>query len=443
MELEQGRSFAPQEEPAMKNDPHSHGLWEHSAPLAPSTMRLSGDLRADVVVIGAGFTGLSAALHLAEGGASVVVLEGVEIGFGGSGRNVGLVNAGMWVMPEDLPSELGELYGNRLLHLLGDAPRLVFKLVEKHAIACEIERSGTLHCAVGATGLAELQERARQWQAHGAPVHLLDAEETALKVGTNAYSGSLLDLRAGTIQPLAYARGLAAAAIKAGARIFTSSPVVSAQEVDTGWLVHTSGGSVQAKWVIVATNAYTTDVWPQIRAELVHLPYFNLATKPLGDNLRQTILPERQGVWDTKEILSSFRLDQQGRLVFGSVGALRGPGRTIHPNWGRRALRRLFPQLADVEFEHEWYGSIGMTSNSLPRFHKLGRNVMSFSGYNGRGIAPGTTFGRTLARIVLGEIAEADMPLPLSDPKPVKYRAVKEAYYEIGAQIAHAATARL
>jgi glycine/D-amino acid oxidase-like deaminating enzyme len=427
----------------MKNDPRSHGLWEHSAPPALSTARLAADLRADVVVIGAGFTGLSAALHLAEGGASVVVLEGVEIGFGGSGRNVGLVNAGMWVMPDDLPGELGDVYGNRLLHLLGDAPRLVFELVEKHAIACEIERSGTLHCAVGAKGLAELQERSRQWQARGAPVHLLGAEETARKVGTDAYSASLLDLRAGTIQPLAYARGLAAAAIKAGVRIFTSSPVVNAQEVDGGWLVHTSGGSVQAKWVIVATNAYATDVWPQIRAELVHLPYFNLATKPLGDNLRQTILPERQGVWDTKEILSSFRFDQQGRLVFGSVGALRGPGRTIHPNWGRRALRKLFPQLAGVEFEHEWYGSIGMTSNSLPRFHKLGRNVMSFSGYNGRGIAPGTTFGRTLARIVLGEIAEAEMPLPLSDPKPVKYRAVKEAYYEIGAQIAHAATARL
>jgi glycine/D-amino acid oxidase-like deaminating enzyme len=403
---------------------------------------LSGALSAEVAVIGAGFTGLSAALHLAGAGASVVVLEGMEIGFGGSGRNVGLVNAGMWVMPDDLPGELGEVYGNRLLHLLGDAPRLVFGLVEKHVIACEIERNGTLHCAVGAKGLAELQERARQWQARGAPVHLLDAEATARKVGTGAYTGSLLDLRAGTIQPLAYARGLAAAAIGAGAQIFTSSPVVDAQEADGGWLVHTGGGSVRAKWVIVATNAYTTGVWPQIRTELVHLPYFNLATKPLGDNLRNTILPERQGVWDTNEILSSFRFDQQGRLVFGSVGALRGPGRTIHPDWGRRALRKLFPRLVNVEFEYEWYGSIGMTSNSLPRFHRLARNVVSFSGYNGRGIAPGTAFGRTLARLVLGEIAEADLPLPLSDPKPIRYRAVREAYYEIGAQIAHAATAR-
>jgi glycine/D-amino acid oxidase-like deaminating enzyme len=427
----------------MRDDPRSHGLWERSAPPAPPTSGLASDLTADVVVVGAGFTGLSAALYLAEAGSSVVVLEGMEIGFGGSGRNVGLVNAGMWVMPDDVVAELGEFYGTRLLRLLGDAPSLVFELVEKHTIGCEVERNGTLHCAVGAKGLAELQERARQWQARGAPVYLLDAAQTARKVGTDAYSGSLLDLRAGTIQPLAYVRGLAAAAIKLGAQIFTSSPVVDARDVDGGWVVRTSGGSVRAKWVIVATNAYTTNMWPQLRAELVHLPYFNLATKPLADPLRRTILPGRQGVWDTKKILSSFRFDRQGRLVFGSVGALRGPGRTIHPNWARRALGKLFPQLADVEFDYEWYGSIGLTKNSLPKFHRLARNVLSFSGYNGRGIAPGTTFGRTLARLVLGEITEADLPLPLTDPEPIRYRAVKEAYYEVGAQIAHAAAARL
>jgi glycine/D-amino acid oxidase-like deaminating enzyme len=426
----------------MRSDPRSHGLWEHSAPPPPHTSSLTADITADVVVIGAGYTGLSAALHLAEADSSVIVLEAVEIGFGGSGRNVGLVNAGMWVMPDDLAGELGEVYGPRLLRLLGDAPSLVFDLIEKHAIPCESTRNGTLHCAVGAQGLDELQARARQWQARGAPVHLLDAEEAARKTGTSIYTGALLDLRAGTIQPLAYARGLAAAAVQAGARIFTSSPVVNAQEVEGGWRVRTSSGSVQAKWVVVATNAYTTNVWPQIRAELVHLPYFNLATRPLGDNLRNAILPERQGAWDTRQILSSFRLDEQGRLIFGSVGALRGPGRSIHPNWGRRALKRIFPQLSDVDFEFEWYGSIGMTRDNLPKLHWLGRNVISFSGYNGRGIAPGTTFGRALARLILGEMAEADLPLPFTDPAASRYRAVQEAYYEIGAQIAHVASDR-
>jgi len=426
----------------MKNDPRSHGLWERSAPPPPATAPLEGDIAVDVAVIGAGFTGLSAALHLAQGGASVAVLEGVEIGFGGSGRNVGLVNAGMWVMPDELPAVLGEKHGKRLLDLLGNAPSVVFDLVQRYGMACEAEHRGTLHCAVGAKGYEEIRERARQWQQRGAPVHLLDSEDTARKVGTRAYSGALLDERAGTIQPLAYARGLAAAAIAAGAAIHTATPVEAVSDEGSAWRLRTPRGSVHAPRVIVATNAYTSAVWPEVRGELVHLPYFNLATKPLSEDLRRSILPERQGVWDTREVLSSFRFDQQGRLVFGSVGALRGSGLAIHRDWGRRALAKLFPQLRGVEFECEWYGQIGMTDNSLPRFYRLGRNVVSFSGYNGRGIAPGTVFGRCLAQLLLGAIGEDDLPLPISAPEPARHRAAKEAYYEVGAQLAHFAGAR-
>ena len=426
----------------MKDDPRSHGLWEASAPPAPVTGPLDGDLSMDVAIVGGGYTGLSAALYLAEGGASVAVLEAVGVGFGGSGRNVGLVNAGMWVMPDDLPDALGDTYGARLLALLGDGPRVVFDLIERHSIACEPERQGTLHCAVGRKGKRDLEARARQWQARGAPVRLLDADETARKVGTSAYTAALLDERAGTIQPLAYARGLADAAIAAGARIFTDAPVSAATDDGSGWCLSTPGGSVRARTVIVATNAYTSAVWPAIRAELVHLPYFNMATKPLSDNLRRSILPERQGVWDTREVLSSFRFDRAGRLVFGSVGALRGPGLSIHRNWGRRALAKLFPQLAGVSFETEWYGKIGMTENSLPSFHRLGRDVISFSGYNGRGIAPGTVFGRCLADLVLGHITEDALPLPVTKPEAASRRRLREAYYEIGAQMAHLADAR-
>jgi glycine/D-amino acid oxidase-like deaminating enzyme len=421
----------------MQNDPLSHGLWETTAPPATPTSPLNGQIRADVAVIGCGYTGLSAALRLAESGAKVVALEAVEIGFGGAGRNVGLVNAGMWVMPREFPKALGADYGERALTLLGDAPALVWEIIKKHAIDCDPVRNGTLQCAVGASGLAEIEERARQWGERGAPVRVLSAPEAAKRIGSDTYAGALLDLRAGTIQPLAYARGLARAAIAAGAAIHTHSAVRAAERTGARWLLTTGGGAVEADWVAVATDAYGGAPWPQGRREQVHLPYFNFATTPLSADLQASILPGREGCWDTKTILSSFRFDRAGRLVFGSVGALRGTGLAIHRAWSKRALRKIFPGIGRIEFEQQWFGMIGMTDNALPRFHRLADHVVTVCGYNGRGIGPGTAFGRVLADHVLGLIPDKDLPLPVTEPDAPLLPMLKEAYYEAGAQVAH------
>ena len=135
-------------------------------------------------------------------------------------------------------------------------------------------------------------------------------------------------------------------------------------------------------------------------------------------------------------------MDKAGRMVFGSVGALRGTGLPIHKNWARRALKAIFPQIGDIAFESEWYGQIGMTTNALPRFHKFAPGVIGFSGYNGRGISPGTVFGKTLASHILGQLTEDELPLPLTDPQAPPFRSIKEAWYEAGAQLAHLAGAR-
>jgi glycine/D-amino acid oxidase-like deaminating enzyme len=428
----------------MQNDPLSHGLWELTAPPPPPTSPLKGEVRADVAIIGCGYTGLSTALRLAEAGAKVVALEAVEIGFGGAGRNVGLVNAGMWLAPDEFVKRLSSDYGERLLDLLGGAPAEVYALVESRGIDCELVRSGTLQCAVGRSGLAKIEERCGQWGARGAPVKVLGREETARRIGVDIYDGSLVDLRAGTIQPLSYARGLARAAIGAGAAIHTRSPVRSAERTGKVWTLATDGGTVAADWVAVATDAYAEGApWPQGTREQIRVPYFNFATRPLAPELLASILPGREGCWDTRLVMNSFRLDGAGRLLFGSIGALRFAGLKVHRAWAARAIKKTFPQIGEVEFEAQWYGMMGMTANALPRFHRLAENVVSFSGYNGRGIGTGTVFGRILADHILGKVREQDLPLPVTEPDAPALPALRQAYYEAGAQVAHAVGAWL
>lgn len=426
----------------MRNNPQSHGLWEVSAPAAPATHPLTADATVETAIIGGGFTGLSAALHLAEAGQEPMVLEGDEVGFGGSGRNVGLANAGLWLPPDDIEKALGEAAGSRLNTLLAGAPALVFSLIEKHAIASEPVRNGTLHLAHSPAGLRDLESRCAQLSRRGAPVSLLTREETAQRTGSQAFYGALHDRRAGTIQPLAYARGLAAAAIAAGARIVTGTRVTALERTPDGWRLGANGVTVRAQKVILATNAYTGDLVPELMQSLTPIHYFQAATEPLTDNLRQTILPGREGTWDTHTVMSSYRLDAAGRLIVGSIGRLDHAASGVHTGWGLRKLHKIFPQLGDLKLQHEWYGRIGMTPDAIPRCYLPGTGLVALMGYNGRGIGPGTMFGRCLADYALSGDPAA-LPLPVSEPKKPPLNTAQEAFYEAGAVAWHTIDARL
>jgi glycine/D-amino acid oxidase-like deaminating enzyme len=415
-------------------------LWNVTAPAAPATDSLLGSIDADVVVIGGGFTGLSTALHLALGGARVVVLEAREIGYGGSGRNVGLVNAGLWVKPSVVLDALGQERGHRLLTLLGGAPQLVYDLVQRHDIRCEALHNGTLHCAPNRRGELDLEARHAQWRELGAPVTLLDGEETVRRTGTTLYRRGLLDARAGTIQPLAYARGLARAAMAAGAQVFTRSAALERQQHGKAWRVVTANGSVTADWVVVATGAYTQSLQAELRAQQIHLRYFNVATEPLPEDVRAEVLPGRHGLWDTCKVLRSMRRDADNRLVVGSIGSLDRGHAAIHRAWAARLVKRTFPRLGQVRFAYAWDGIIDMTADSLPRFHKPGTNVICATGYNGRGIAPGTVFGREIAGHILGQTQEADLPLAISAVQPARRRMLDEAIYRLGSSAVHSVT---
>ncbi|MEL6953031.1 MAG: FAD-binding oxidoreductase [Pseudomonadota bacterium] len=404
-------------------------LWDGSAREADFHNPMNGDARADVAIVGGGYTGLSTALHCAERGLSAHVLEAEQIGFGGSGRNVGLVNAGVWHPPAKVKEALGDTYGPRFVARFGAGPDKVFSLIERYQIQCEATRTGTIHAAHGPTGLTDLRARFREWERLGAPVRLLSRGEVAEKTGTGAFFGGLLDARAGTINPMGYCRGLARAARAAGATISTGARVQSISRGPDGWILETGRGRVTARHVVLATNAYTDTLWPGLARSYTPIHYFQLATAPLGDRVR-AILPERQGLWDTGRIMVSLRRDMADRLIIGSMGRIQGTTRLgLSQRWARKQMARLFPDLGPVTFTQAWHGQIAMTPDHLPRIHQLDEGLFTAIGYNGRGITTGTLFGEAIADLLTGARPE-DLPLPMTDAQPVPIGPLKARLYQ-------------
>lgn len=417
-------------------------LWDETAEVAPQT-KAPDDLAGayDLAVIGGGFAGVSAALHGQELGARVAVFEAETIGYGGSGRNVGLVNAGLWTPPDEIDATLGAEAGARLYESLGAAPDRVFELIKKHQIACEATRHGTLHCAHSPSGLADLRARCEQLTNRGAPVQPLDRLECRERLGTSAYHGALFDPRAGTIQPLSYCRGLARAAINAGGEIYERAPVTKITAGQDGWTLAVMGREVAAKHLLIATNAYQLPLPGSAPAEFTRVDYFQATTAPLDPELLAEILPLREGCWDTAQVMTSFRLDAAGRMILGGVGSLDSVGRGAHLGWAQRKLRQLFPQLAGQSLEMGWSGRIAMTSDHIPKVIQLGNRGLAVFGYSGRGIGPGTVFGAGAAKALLAGDT-GDLPVAPQEQHSERFTSVKAMYYESGAALTHLMSAR-
>ena len=411
-------------------------LWGDTVGESFAAEALHEHVEADIVIIGGGYTGLATALSAGERGAKAVVLEAHDVGFGGSGRNVGLVNAGLWLPPEKIDQALGATVGQRLSSSLGNAPDLVFGWIEKYGIKCDPVRSGTLHCAHSKSGFTEIQERYRQMKAFGAPVTVIDADETLARTGARRLHGALFDPRAGTLQPKAYARGLARAATEMGAEVYEQSPALSVGWEDGKWEVATPSGFVRAKALLIATNAYPFKMSWVHPLKSVPVSYFQAATIPLPDDLRSRILAGGEGCWDTALVMSSWRLDAEGRLIIGGMGQLNHVAGRVHANWVRRKLGKLFPELKGIALTHHWQGRIGMTKEKLPKIWRFGPNAYACFGYSGRGIAPGSAFGQRLAPCLLDQNEEV-LPLVPVNANPTRATRLSGAFIEAGTTLTH------
>jgi glycine/D-amino acid oxidase-like deaminating enzyme len=400
--------------------PWPPSLYAATGRAAPPTPPLEGEARADVAVVGAGFTGLSTALHLAEAGARVVVLETHAPGWGASGRNGGQVNPGLKPDPDEVEADFGPELGARMVRFAWGAPNTAFALIRRLGIACDARQGGTLRAAFRPAHAEGVKRLADQCLARGLPVSPLDRDAAREATGADRWLAILRDASGGDVQPLDYARGLARAAIAAGAAVHGGSPVTRLERAGGAWRLETSGGAVIADTVVLGANGYTGDLWPGLRQSVVPVFSSIIATAPLSDNVQATVMPMRAALYESGNVTVYLRVDQNGRLLMGGRGPqspIAGP-RPV--DYLRRYAERLWPAVAGVEWTHGWNGQLAITEDHYPHLHRPAPGLIACLGYNGRGVAMSTAMGGEIARLALGAPPEA-IALPVTPIRPMRF----------------------
>ena len=337
----------------------TNSLWTATANATPPRPPLTGDAEAEVAIVGGGYTGLSAAVHLAEAGIRATVLEAESPGWGASGRNGGQVNPGLKEDPDTIEARFGPDMGGRMVALSGGAGGLVFDLVRRLGIDCAAVQAGWLQPVHDAKAEQTVRARVAQWQRRGQPLRMLSRADTAAALGTDAYIGAMLDPRGGNLHPLNYALGLADAAIRFGAAIHGDSRVL---RIDTTapdrHVLHTASGRLTATKVLICTNAYSDAATGEIARTMVPVRSVQVATDILPEALQRSILPQGQSASDSRRLLLYFRKDAAGRFIMGGRGNYSAAATRHQMQVLRDASLRLYPTLRDIRWRYAWGASL-------------------------------------------------------------------------------------
>lgn len=383
---------------------------------APPVTPLEGEMSADVCVVGAGYTGLSAALHLAESGYSVVVLEAERIGWGASGRNGGQLGIGQRKDQRSLEERLGKEWAHRLWDLGVESNALVKELIARHAIKCDL-KPGLIQAAWKKSDAdwhrTEVEHMASEYGY--TKMRYLSREEMRETIASDCYHGGIYDEDGAHLHPLNYALGLARAARAKGVVIHEESRVTDISRTDPA-TVKTAKGSVRAAHVVLACNAYLGMLEPRVAGAIMPINNFIIATEPLGDEARALIRNDAC-VQDTKFVIDYYRLSADGRMLFGG-------GESYSPNlpkdlagFVRKPMLRVFPQLKDKRIDYAWSGSVAITLKRMPHFGRLEPNIVFAHGYSGQGINIATLGGKLVAEAVAGQAERFDVMAKLKTPK--------------------------
>jgi len=400
-------------------------LWNDDDIIAPAAPPLpAGPQACEVAVIGGGFTGLSAALSLAEAGAQPVLLEAGALADGASGRNGGQVVPGLKPAPEALTARFGAGPAERMLAFAHSAADYAFDLIDRLSIDCGATRNGWIQAAVTPRACRTLHARAQALRQTGAAVRALDADEMAALTGSTHYAGGYLEAGAGAVQPRKLALGLAAAAARAGARLHAHSRVRQLRRTPQGWTLQLEQGSVTARTVVLATDAYTDALFPAQARSMLHVTSAQAATRVLPDDIRRAVLPRLAGVSEARKLTVYCRLSPDGRFVIGGRGPRSGAAGPATLARLRQAACERFPQLAGIDWDCVWSGRVALTLDDVPHLGNPEPGLWTVCGFGGRGVALAVRFGPTLAAAALGRAPDA-LDYPVSSIGALPWHALR------------------
>ncbi len=394
-------------------------FWQETLPFPPTLPEAEWPAQVEVAVIGGGYTGLSAARTLAQKGIKVAVLEANEIGWGASSRNGGMALTGLKLSVRALVRRYGVEFTHQLFDFSLQALDYLEKLIEQEGIACDLEHSGHLIVANKPSHARELQTEVELLaRDFGYSSRFLTRTELREEIASEVYHGGLVDERSLGLNPAKYVVGLARAAARHGAKLYPHTRVTHLERQSNALLLHTSRGRLRAEKVFVATSGYTGSATPHLQRRILPIGSYIIATSPLPEPLRTSLIPQRRMVFDTRHYLNYFRLSADGRMIFGGRAVFFPESERILQESARilrSEMEQVFPQLKGMEVEYLWGGTLDFALDQMPHVGEI--DGISYAlGYAGHGVAFGTFFGHTVAQaLITGRLREhpfAALPFP-------------------------------
>ncbi len=418
--------------------PHTDSYYAASANPAPDRPSLKGDHQIDICVVGAGYSGLSTALHLAEKGYKVAVIEGAKVGWGASGRNGGQIVNGLNASLQTIRKRYGTDTADFVAGLVQEGGQIIRERVQTYAIRCDL-KDGNIFTALTPAHMRELEARRALWASHG--IHnqdMLDREALRTHIGSDLYEGGMIDHTGGHMHPLNLALGEAAAFESLGGVIYEGSPVIHADTDAAHPVVKTKDGSMTCTTLVLCGNAYLGHVVPALTARVMPVSTQMMATAPLGEDRANALLPTDKCVEDVRYILDYYRLSADKRLIFGGGTVYGGTDPADITAKLIPAMEKVYPGLKGVKIDHAWSGNFALSFSRVPQMGRLGANTYFAHGYSGHGVTGSHTFGRILSEAIDGDKGRFDVfarvpwyPFPGGRMFRVPYSMVGSWYYAL------------